>query len=416
MHSSVWKQTKLAYQMIPAASPPEHASADALVDHGRRLMNKGRNADAVQWFSRALHQDPRLERGYVNRSVAWMRLNRLDQALADLDAALRINPRTHAARYNRAIVHRRRGDLRAALADLDRVIAAGKYGAKALRNRARVRRRIGNLRAAEADLRKALSLEPDHVASATTLADLLMDRGQVQQALSLLNQVLKRQPRYRSALAHRAGLYRCLGRLGDSLADADRLIAIDPQRPYGYLQRGWVRLARGAVASARADYGRAVSLAGDHPQPWVKRALELHATQGHWRAAESDLREALKRAERTGGRLVCGYAIYLAAVLVRRARLAKARAVLEPRARYGDRCRKFVRYLRGVVDPDTLRQALLPNAFRPHAVQYFQGLRAELEGKPARALTHYRRVPSQSCVKQYLPLLAGTAVKALSDE
>lgn len=73
-----------------------------------------------------------------SRGFVYLRLNRLDDAIADYDAGLKINPRTAASLYGRGIAKLRKGDTAAGQADIVAAKAAkaeiaeefAKYGVK----------------------------------------------------------------------------------------------------------------------------------------------------------------------------------------------------------------------------------------------------------------------------------------------
>jgi len=105
---------------------------------------------------------PGAERGYLNRGVAWKKLNFFDKAFADYDKAIEINPKYYVAYSNRGSSYISLFRYPEAMADLNKAIEINPKYASAYSNRGLVKSRLGNYREAIEDFDKALVLEPDN--------------------------------------------------------------------------------------------------------------------------------------------------------------------------------------------------------------------------------------------------------------
>lgn|SRR5690554_17995 len=75
---------------------------------------------AVHYFTRAYNVNPAMREARLARAVIlWRELERIDEALHDLDALLHDDPKYRPALLNRALVYQQTGDYQQALTDLE---------------------------------------------------------------------------------------------------------------------------------------------------------------------------------------------------------------------------------------------------------------------------------------------------------
>lgn len=99
--------------------------------------------------------DTRLADMHNDRAVAYLALNRPQQALTDLNQALQLNQANTRAYFNRACCHHQMGNWTASLRDYDRLLAANPDHPQAYFNRAVLHQRLGHTQAAIEDLSQA---------------------------------------------------------------------------------------------------------------------------------------------------------------------------------------------------------------------------------------------------------------------
>ncbi len=115
---------------------------------------------AVSDYDQSLTHSPSLPNArmadiYNDRAVAYLALNRPQQALADLNQALALNQADSRAYFNRACCHHQMGNWEASLEDYDRLLATNPDYPQAYFNRAMLHQRRGRTQAAIADLSQA---------------------------------------------------------------------------------------------------------------------------------------------------------------------------------------------------------------------------------------------------------------------
>lgn len=391
----VWKNTELAFHMIPMPPLPRTGvTPNRLVDRGRDMVNLRAPKGALALYNRALALDPKLVRAYVNRAVVKNQLKDRAGALEDYNRAIALDPTEMYAYHNRAVIRRYQGDYAGALADLNRVVASEKDRAVGLRTRAGLYRHLGKTDLALQDFQASLKLQPRHANAHYMLAFLWRDKGDVDRAFASLNRALKFQPRHCKALTVRAAIRQYRGDLAGALVDADKAVAVDPEYLYSYTRRGQILLARGRTAAAKADFDKAVQLKESHGWRWAARGIFYHAILGQYDRAAADLAEAHRRGR--AKRSVWGfvYRVLHVAVLLRQGKAPLARDLLrqtklDQPPGYQSRT---ILYLRGKLEHTAILGDEPPTPRQLSYLVFLRGLKAELDGDPATARKAYGEV------------------------
>ncbi len=92
-------------------------NTDLLIDRGLARAEMHRYQSAIEDFSRAIAQNPRLSDAFAFRASAYRYLDKLGAALADAEQALTINPDNREALLERGNIRRLKGDEAGARAD-----------------------------------------------------------------------------------------------------------------------------------------------------------------------------------------------------------------------------------------------------------------------------------------------------------
>ena len=212
-------------------------------------------------YRQALNLKPNDDLRYVlltNRGLMWLQSNRLDDAVADLEAAIRLKPSLYQAHATLAQVYQRQGRL-------DDAAASFTGRSPAIRNRSW---RPGSIAAApcsmptaatsprtsarrhSADLEEAIRQEPDKVLKVRDHVDrakLFFAGGQSQEALAACDAALALVPD--DAAAHRVRISALmeLKRYDEVLASADAYIARGKPSAEVFEIRGLAREGRQAI-------------------------------------------------------------------------------------------------------------------------------------------------------------------------
>ncbi|MCB9544245.1 MAG: tetratricopeptide repeat protein, partial [Myxococcales bacterium] len=297
--SYVGYATALAYRLLPPEAPAADADANAWVDYGRALVEKGRSAEGVLAYDHAIELQPELVRAWNNRGIAHRYLGNYRLALRDYTRALELDPDFLPTLVNRPILHRNRYDYPAAFADLDHAITLGGSGAArraGLHNRSLYRAEYGDHEGARQDLDAAAplgALDRQQMAMEGRIRRLT---GELDAALESYNRAIDLDPSSALTYQQRARVHLDRGDLRAARADLDQAWRLDPELQNLSAERAQVLARLGEHVAARQVADDAIATRPGAGLSWVVRAIEVHIRGGDWSAAAADLAQAADRA------------------------------------------------------------------------------------------------------------------------
>ncbi|RUM89909.1 MAG: hypothetical protein DSZ24_00010 [Thermodesulfatator sp.] len=156
-------------------------SPEELFEEGAFLLFKQQFEEAIQYFSRALEADPQMTKAYQARAAAYLKLERLDEAEADLQQALQFEPKNPRLYFRLGQVFYRKSQLtkkeeerkallEKALEIFNQAIDLEPLYAAAFMARSQVYRDLGEEELADFDLDKAVAVQRE-TAKARKLVD-----------------------------------------------------------------------------------------------------------------------------------------------------------------------------------------------------------------------------------------------------
>jgi tetratricopeptide (TPR) repeat protein len=110
-------------------------SAVKLFDDGVAAYLRKDFKNSIKVFSRALKHDRKFALAYASRGAAYLKTNRINQALDDLTRAIKLDPDYARAYYLRGLAYDKAGEVARAYRDFDRAIEIDPDLAAAYRSR-----------------------------------------------------------------------------------------------------------------------------------------------------------------------------------------------------------------------------------------------------------------------------------------
>lgn len=413
-NGTLWKQTEMAYRMIPVPPEPigKELSAEEWVTRGLAHLNKGSVRAAIDDFDRAIAKNPALSTAYNNRGIALRKTGDDVGALRDFDKAEKLDPNAQETRMNLALVKRSLGQHRSALADLDRVVESKKLGAQALRARAQTRSLLGDLERALADITEARKLEPRNSQNDTTEADIWWERDEWDKVIASTYRALELNPAHTYALLRRAAARRHKNDLDSALSDLEKALSLEPMSADARAGKASALVAKGDRAGAKKELDALVDSQPGEPLAWAERAIYFHALVGDFASAERDLRQAVALAGPTTTGIELQILLAFATARVDPARSRKLLASLTPDS--GSHLTLQIARSFTAKEPDP---KLADSALGKHArclYTFAVGLRHELDGERDAALTAYREAERSSRYDDSACVLGALGADALS--
>jgi tetratricopeptide (TPR) repeat protein len=231
-------------------------------------------------------------KNHLQEAEDALRENKVDDALAALDAAIQDDPENGAAHFWRGRLRAGKGEFDKALPDLNAAVRI-QPTADAYAHRGYVFQKQHQLDDSLSDFNQALRLDPNNYLALFLRGLLLGDRGDTKASLGDLDAAITQQPDNREALQARGQVHVLRRELDDALKDFEHSIQLDPKDPAGHSGRGGVNYLKGEFKEAVEDYTQAVELLPNDPQPLAQRGY-AYAGLNDLDKAIADFNAALK--------------------------------------------------------------------------------------------------------------------------
>ena len=204
------------------ACDPRHT--DALYLLGGIALQRGQNAGAIEYISKAIALNGSVAEFHNDLGVAYRASGQFDQAVAQYRQALALKPAYTEAHYN----------LGQALLDQ------------------------GQMEAAAACFRHAVALRPGFAEAFNLLGSTLSILGNTEEAVASYRQGLALKPAFAEAFYNLGNALMSLGRLEEAAASYQQALAIKPDLAEALLNLGNIRQAQGFVEEASMSHQRAL--------------------------------------------------------------------------------------------------------------------------------------------------------------
>jgi tetratricopeptide (TPR) repeat protein len=220
--------------------------------------------ESYRTFTRLLQIDPRYTLARYNLALVLQRMDRLDQAVEQLDLAIASDPQPQAL-YTRGVIAWHQGDLDRAVRSLRKAIDLDRENADAYAALGAVLKDRGDWNGAIRALRKAIDLRPDLPGAHVTLARALQGAGLAEDARVALREAvrLETETRLRREALVRTSVGTARLWNGDLIAALDEFRAavsvFEAYAPAHY-QMGVALERLGQADAARAAFARAQQL------------------------------------------------------------------------------------------------------------------------------------------------------------
>jgi len=204
------------------AGKPEPKTAYDYIERGVDHSRAGDNNCALGACSEAIRLDSRNGAAYACRSNVLNQLNKLADALTDINQAIKLEPDNGDFYMSRSVILQRQDKLDEAAGDLTvatKLISSQFGRSVAYSSRAGIYRKKGKLDEALQDYSEAIRLAPDFAFHHNHRGEVYFEKGNFEQALSDFTAAIQLDPKNQYFYTDRARTYRKLGR--DELASSD---------------------------------------------------------------------------------------------------------------------------------------------------------------------------------------------------
>ncbi len=142
--------------LLSASYSPALAQNDDICAKSRDFPKKLEACSAI------IARQPKAGWAYINRSFAYERLGKYQEALADGNRAIELSPKHPLSHVNRAAAYIGLEQYERAIEDLNRALRIDQANALALTNRGYAYESLGQKDRAVADYRRSLEIDPSY--------------------------------------------------------------------------------------------------------------------------------------------------------------------------------------------------------------------------------------------------------------
>jgi tetratricopeptide (TPR) repeat protein len=288
------------YQQAIANHPRRQDQAELWERLGLIYQLLGRYPEAAEAYQRVTELTPRQALAWNSLGTVYRLLERLDEAVAAYQQAIALDPTLPWPYHHLGMIYEQRSEYEAALKQYQHALERHPETA----NQAVVWDRMGQIRvklgqpvAAIEAYRRAAALDPSYAAPWSNLGDVYRSQDQAAEAVAAYEQAVQLDPAYAWPYHHLGLIYAERQNFQPAVIYLRRALERHPRpqdQALAWYGLGQVYQAMPQPAAAAEAYQQAISL--DPGYPWSYHHLgALHASQGHYQAAQQLYRQALQR-------------------------------------------------------------------------------------------------------------------------
>lgn len=210
--------------------------------------------EAVKYLTKAIENDSKLTKAYINRGNAYFDLASYDKSIGDYTKAISLDPQSDIAYYGRSRAYYNSNQYDKAIADNNYLIKKNPKNVQYLFNRALSYTALNNIPMALADINKSVKIEPNNIN--TYIKRLYIyhkinaDKSMIASDVAKIHSLL---PNDENKLCEVAELLNSLELYEDALKVGNKVIKINPNN-----QKIYYTMAKSAVF--KKDYQKASEL------------------------------------------------------------------------------------------------------------------------------------------------------------
>jgi Tfp pilus assembly protein PilF len=204
---------------------------------------RGENEKAIEHYEKVLELKPDDVRTVNNMGLAYIQLNRLDEAEKNFRRALEIDPKYAEALGNLGLLRFQRKDWNGAIRYYTQALAIKPGDPRALNNMGLSRLQQGFPDQAEEYFRQAIAIKPDHASALNHLGVALAQQGKLKDAIEYFQQAVEAQPDDPQIQTNLGQALLSDGRAAEAAQHFEKALALNPQ--YRAAQVGLEQARRG---------------------------------------------------------------------------------------------------------------------------------------------------------------------------
>jgi tetratricopeptide (TPR) repeat protein len=228
---------------------------------------------SLNFFTRAIAQNPRYSEAYFNRGNLHKKLKNFEKAASDYETAISINPKFVESWYNYGVALCNLGNYQKALDALDEAIRLNPVQPQAFFSRGIALKELGHSFEAIEAYQVASKIDPLHTDAHFNIACIFAELGQYHEAIEWFDKVIDIDPSISEAFSNRAGAFQQLGDFEKALSDYNNAISLEGNNVYSRNNRGTILKEMGRYKEALSDYDAAIQLNPQFAEAFYNRGM-----------------------------------------------------------------------------------------------------------------------------------------------
>jgi len=239
---------------------------------GLESYYNGRYRTAVEYFTRAIWEDPVNAELYYWRGNAKAKLNLSEEAIKNYTTAIKLDPDMKYYK-NRGLMFIELKDYYNAISDFNEALLFDSTNSTLYFNRGYTQALSGNFEKAIKDYSKAISYDSANAKVFVNRGDLWSGVGEYQKAIFDFTSAISLNSKDELAYFNRAKEFAKIGMIKPAIDDYSKAIILNPSNIEYYFLRGELKVGAGEFLSAAADYTKIISLQPDNGNAYYNRGI-----------------------------------------------------------------------------------------------------------------------------------------------
>lgn len=215
-------------QYLPPSEHRLHRSV-LLYNAAQVLGGIGRDAEAIEYLSRAMEMDPNYSEYYLERGGLFLKTERFDEAEQDLRRAIELSPPYQEAWTDLGQCYRASGRMADAWQAYDRALDLDPKVTLALIGRAEAALELGQVESSVVDYTAALDLDPNQALVLAGRAIAHFEQDRPVDAVLDLDRAIELSPETAELYQNRAVALQALGRTAEAAQDLRTYLRLQPE-------------------------------------------------------------------------------------------------------------------------------------------------------------------------------------------
>ena len=239
---------------------------------GVESYNNGRYRTAIEYYTRAIWEDPTNAELYFLRANAQTRLNLNDEAIRNYTTAIKLDPEMKYYK-NRGLTFIETEDYHNAISDFNEALLFDSTNSTLYFNRGYTQALSGNYESAIKDYSKAISHDSTNAKFFVNRGDIWSGVEEHQKAIFDFTSAISLNNRDELAYFNRAKEFAKIGMIKQAIDDYSKAIILNPSNIEYYFLRGELKFGAAKFLSAAADYTIIISLQPDNGNAYYNRGI-----------------------------------------------------------------------------------------------------------------------------------------------